>query len=287
MKSVAIIGSAGQLGSDIRDQFLKNKWEVISLEHTDIQIENINSVHEVFKSIKPNFVISTAAFHKVDQCETEIEKAWSINARGISNVTAVGLSSGFRTVYISTDYVFDGSKGKEYLEVDPVSPINVYGQSKAAGELALQSSSDKNLILRVSSLFGKTGSGGKGGNFIEAIIKKAKLGEAINVVNDIYMSPTYTMDASELTYSIVENDCNGIFHVNNEGSISWYEFAKKILDELNINCHIEPVTTESNSALKRPKNSSMNANKSKSISGRGYPWEDAVSRYLHEKGHLL
>jgi dTDP-4-dehydrorhamnose reductase len=287
MKSVAIIGSAGQLGTDIKNQFLKNKWDVISLEHTDIQIENINSVHAVFNLIKPDFVISTAAFHKVDQCEIEIERAWSINAVGISNVSAVGLSSGFRTVYISTDYVFDGNKGEEYLEVDPVSPINVYGQSKAAGELAVQSSSDKNLILRVSSLFGKMGSGGKGGNFIETIIKKAKSGEAINVVNDIYMSPTYTMDASELTYSIVENDCTGIFHVNNEGSISWYEFAKKILDDLNINCHIEPVATDDNSILKRPKNSSMNVNKAKSISRRGYTWEDAVSRYLHEKGHVL
>lgn len=287
MKSVAIIGSTGQLGYDIKNQFLKNKWDVISLEHTDIQIENINSVHAAFDSIKPDFVISTAAFHKVDQCEKEIERAWNINAHGISNVATVGISSGFRTVYISTDYVFDGTKGKEYLEVDPVSPINVYGQSKAAGELALHSSSDRNLILRVSSLFGKTGSGGKGGNFVETIIKKAKSGETINVVDDIYMSPTYTMDASELIYSIVENDGSGIFHVNNEGSISWYEFAKKILDDLNINCHIEPVATDNNSILKRPKNSSMNTTKARSISGRSYSWEDAVSRYLHEKGHIL
>ena len=176
MKSVAIIGSNGQLGTDLVKVFNESGWKVNPLTHSSIQIENIDSVNEALAAHKSDWIINTAAYHKVVNCEIEIEKTWEINASGSANVSKVANELGSRVLYISTDYVFDGNRPipYQYLENDKVAPLNVYGQSKAAGEIAVLSSNKDNVVARVSSIFGAAGSSGKGSNFIESILNLAK-----------------------------------------------------------------------------------------------------------------
>ncbi len=285
LKTVAIIGAFGQLGTDLSRVFKEKKWIVLELGHKDIQVESLDSVHSTLKHINPDFVINTAAFHNVIQCESLIEKAWKVNSQGMSNIARIGNELNYRSIYISTDYVFDGEKGDLYTESDALCPVNVYGNSKAAGEVATLAASPNNLVLRVSSVFGKMGSGGKGGNFVETMISKAKAGETIQVVADTMMSPTYTLDAAILASELLEKSGAGTFHVNNEGSVSWFEFTKQIFSDIDLDPIIIPIESAINSTLKRPKNSSLSVEKIQEHLGRSFSWEDGLNRYLIEKGH--
>lgn len=285
LKSIAIIGAHGQLGSDLSRVLTQQNWKVIRLTHNDIQVESLDSVYAALKDLNLDFVINTAAFHNVIQCESQIQKSWLINSQGMSNVARLGNELKYRSIYISTDYVFDGDKGNSYSELDALSPLNVYGNSKAAGEIATLTASSENLVLRISSVFGKMGSGGKGGNFVETMITKAKAGETIQIVADTKMSPTYTLDAATLTSKILEKSGTGTFHVNNEGSVSWFDFAKQIFTQLNLNPKIIPIESPVDTTLKRPKYSSLSVEKIQEYVGKSFFWEDGLNRYLVEKGH--
>lgn len=285
LKTVAIIGAFGQLGTDLSRALKEKNWNVLELGHKDIQVESLDSVHSTLKQSNPDFVVNTAAFHNVIQCESLIEKAWKVNSQGMSNVARIGNELNYRSIYISTDYVFDGEKGDFYTESDALCPVNVYGNSKAAGEVATLAASSNNLVLRVSSVFGKMGSGGKGGNFVETMISKAKAGETIQVVVDTMMSPTYTLDAAILASELLEKSAAGTFHVNNEGSVSWFEFTKQIFSDLDLDPMIIPIESPINSTLKRPKNSSLSVEKILEHCGRSFFWKDGLNRYLIEKGH--
>ena len=186
-------------------------------------------------------------------------------------------------IHISTDYVFDGKKLKEkkpYVESDKPNPINIYGISKYAGELIVQNYLEKFYIVRVASLFGKRVASGKGGNFVYAILEKAKKGEELKVIDDIYMSPTYTYDASKKIWNLIlKEKPYGVYHITNAGYCSWYEFASKILELANIKVRIKPVKhTEFKMKAKRPLWSPLNSEK-----GISMPyWEDALKRFLSD-----
>ena len=287
MKTVAIIGPNGQLGTDLVKTFTSRGWEVLNLRHSEIEITNIDSVNQTLKSLRFDWVINTAAFHKVDECERDTALAWQVNALGQKNVAEIANEIGARSVFISSDYVFSGEKGSPYFPSDPVSPINAYGHTKAAGELSALSVSSQNLVMRISSVFGSAGSSGKGGNFVETIIKKAKSGDELKVVGDIKMSPTYTVDAATLLENAISNDYTGIFHGSNSGVASWFEFAKKILELTNLQTKLIEVETDWNSALKRPRYSALANTGSSSIPIESEPWEVALKKYLLEKGHLV
>jgi len=280
---VAVIGASGQLGSDLVKVF----EDVIPLTHKDIEVTDLSSC-EILKELKPDIVINTAAYHKTDECEENPEKTFLVNSVGARNVALICREIGAIDVYISTDYVFDGSKEEPYTEDDIPNPINVYGVSKYAGEILTRYICDKHYIIRVSSLFGVVGASGKGGNFVETMIKRAKAGDELNVVNDITMSPTYTKDAAIAIKKIIFYKLPyGIYHVTNDGSCTWYEFAKAIFEITGIDAKLNPITSDKfPTKAKRPKNSALSIEKIKSYGINMRHWKDALKDYLKEKGHI-
>ena len=284
--SVSIIGPNGQLGSDLLKVFAKAKWKVIPITHAEISVENLESVSSALKGAQTDWVINTAAFHKVDECEKDSQTAWEVNAHGPKNVATAARVLGMRSVFISSDYVYSGNKGKYYSESDPVSPVNAYGHSKAGGEAVTLTASEKNLVVRIASVFGAAGSSGKGGNFVETIINKAKAGDPLSIVDDIVMSPTFTVDAAQKILELLSRDQSGIFNATNSGSTTWFGFAQEILKQTKLHTELHSSNTNWESPLKRPKNSSLDISKIENLLINSPDWSDGLRRYLKEKGHI-
>jgi dTDP-4-dehydrorhamnose reductase len=283
--NIVIIGSNGQLGTDLTKTF-QTKYNVTSLKHEDIEVTDSNSC-QTLKQYNPNIIINTAAFHKTDQCEEEPLKTFQVNALGARNITKICQDTGATPIYISTDYVFDGTKRLPYTEKDQPNPINTYGISKLAGELYTKQN-PQHYIIRVSSLFGAAGASGKGGNFIETMLTKANKNEPITVVNDMTMTPTYTKDAANAIAKIIDQQLPpGIYHATNQGYCTWYEFAKEIFIQLQLNPNLTP--TKTNPLQYKAKRPMYSAMESPELKNRGITtptWKQALANYLTEKGHL-
>ena len=282
---VLIFGSTGQLGTDLV-RVLQNsgKFEVIPLTHEDADCTDAAAARKAVLHSRPQFVINSAAYVRVDDCEDHASEAFAVNAIGALNIARACAEIDALSVFISTDYVFDGKKNAPYVESDRTNPINVYGTSKLAGELLVRQTAPRWLIVRVSSLFGKTGARDKGGHFIETILAKAKKGETLKVVDDIRISPTYTRDAAESIVGLLQSGFTRIIHSANNGSCTWYQFAKAALDFCALTVDSTPVhSTEYPTPARRPKRSALaTENLSQSIPD----WQDALRRYLIEKGHI-
>lgn len=281
---IAIIGANGQLGTDLVKVFGSN---AVPLTHKDIEVADIKSC-EILKTINPDVVINTAAFHKTDACEDLPEKTFSVNSIGAKNIAKICKEINAVNIYISTDYVFDGNKEGFYTESDTPNPLNVYGLSKYAGEIFTRNYCEKHYIIRVASLFGVAGASGKGGNFIETMIGKAKKNETITVVDDMIMSPTYTKDASLVIKDILTKKLPfGIYHVTNQGRCSWFEFAKEIFNQLQLTPELKPIKTEDLPLkAKRPKNSALKSEKLKNFGIETRNWKNALKAYLLEKSYI-
>lgn len=284
--SVSIIGPNGQLGSDLVKVFTKAGWKVIPITHAEISVENTESVSTALKSAGTDWVINTAAFHKVDECEKDSQKAWEINAHGAKNVASAANEYGMRSMFISSDYVYSGNKGSSYTETDSVSPVNAYGHSKAGGEAVTLAASPSNLVVRIASVFGSAGSSGKGGNFVETIINKAKAGDPLTVVDDILMTPTYTVDAAKKILELVSRDESGIFNATNSGTTSWFGFANEILTQTGLKTNLSATKTNFESIPKRPMNSALDITKVEQFLSSSPAWTDGLRDYLLEKGHI-
>jgi len=286
---VLIFGSTGQLGTDLVSVLQNSgKFEVIPLTHQDADCADDAAVRKAVLYLRPQFVINSAAYVRVDDCEDHASEAFAVNAIGGLNIARACAEVDALSVYISTDYVFDGEKKTPYVESDPTNPINVYGTSKLAGELLVRQTAPRWLIVRVASLFGKTGARGKGGNFVETILAKAKKGEGLRVVDDIYISPTYTRDAASAVTQLLENGVTGILHAANSGSCTWYEFAKTALEFCGLPTQIAPVSSlEYPTRARRPKNSALGTETRFSLTDiQGPDWQIGLEAYLSEKGHL-
>ena len=283
---VAIIGSTGQLGSDISETFGNL---ALPLSHDEIEVKDVNSCRRVLKSIDADTVINCAAYVKVDDSEDHPDEAFMVNAIGARNVALICNERQMKNVYISTDFVFDDNKKEPYQEDDPPNPINIYGLSKYAGEILTRNYCTKFYIIRSASLYGIKGARGKGGNFVDWMVEKATNNEPIKVVDDVVMSPTYAKDAAEMIKNILEKELPyGIYHVTNHGYCSWFDFAKKILEFLDIDAKLFPINSdELNRKAKRPKFSALESSKLNGFGLRLRNWEDALKDYLIEKGYLF
>ena len=282
---IAVIGSTGQLGTDLI-KTLENGHDVIGLAHKDIEITDHESCL-ILKEHRPDIIINTAAFHKTDRCEEEPLKTFSVNTIGARNVTMISKEMGATAVFISTDYVFDGSKNKPYTEDDTPAPINTYGISKLAGEYYTRQN-PKHYIARIASVFGAAGASGKGGNFVETMITKAKKDEPITVVDDMWMSPTYTKDAASILKKIIELQLPyGTYHATNSGYCSWYQFAEGIFQITGLNPVLTPIKTEQlNVKAERPRFSALRNTQLSQYNIETREWKEALYAYLVEKGHI-
>lgn len=262
-------------------------WKPVGLSHADIEVTDGPGVLDRLTAVAPEVVINCAAFHRVDECEARFEEAFRVNALGARNVALACARLGALAVYVSTDYVFGGEAGRPYVEADPPAPVNVYGASKVAGEHLVAAAAPRALIVRVASLFGVAGASGKGGNFVETMIRKARAGEAIHVVDDLVMSPTSTADASAAIRGLIARGYTGIAHATNAGACSWYGFARAIFSMLGLEADLQPQrSADLPSAARRPRSAALASSVLEGLGLARPPWEDALRRYLAAKGYL-
>lgn len=275
-----IIGANGQLGSDLVRVFREE--DLIALTHDEIEICDIASVRKALGRFAPDLVINTAAYHKVDICEDHAEEAFAVNALGVRNVALICRELNCALMHFSTDYVFDGRKAEPYVEDDMPSPLNAYGISKLAGECFVRSLLDRYFILRTSGLFGVAGSSGKGGNFVETMLRLAGEGRALRVVDDQVLSPTYTLDLARQVRVLASGEHFGLYHATSHGACSWYEFAARIFELEGLAPDLSPQTTaESGSQAVRPAYSELhNLGLERLGLDRMRPWEEGLADYL-------
>lgn len=279
----AVIGSNGQLGTDICKELTRSNIDVIELNHEDIEVSDIDSVSSVLKNIKADAVINTAAMHNVEKCEADPKLSFLVNGIGPRNLAFICNDTNSLLVHISTDYVFDGKKQAPYLEDDATSPLNVYGNTKVSGEQFVQSIAEKYFVVRTSGIYGDHPCRAKGGlNFVELMLKLAKEKPELRVVNDEILTPTSTKEISRQLARLLNHDGYGLYHATAEGSCSWYEFAKKIfeLSKLTPNLNIAG-PNEFPIKVPRPKYSVLeNSMLKKSGLDIFKPWDEALKEYL-------
>jgi len=286
---VAVTGANGQLGTDLC-QALHN-FDVIPFAHTDIEIADMASVRKAILKCKPSIVINTAAYVRVDDCEDEKDKAFKVNALGARNVAVVAQELGARLIHISTDYVFGGeaeSRTIPYTEFDTPIPLSIYGKSKLASESLVRHFCHRHFIVRASALFGVAGSSGKGGNFIETMLRLARERDELRVVNDQVFSPTYTSDLAWKIAKLMTTDYYGIFHITNKGACSWYEFTVEILKLAGIKTPVVPITSDQYPQKARRPRYSVLDNYQLRLLGMDdmRPWQEALEDYLVARGHI-
>lgn len=284
---VLVTGAKGQLGVELVNYLTQLGFLVIGLGRSELDITNLEQVKAVMANIKPNIVIHSAAYTKVDQAELEPEKAFRVNAIGTRNVAVASESAGSKLVYISTDYVFNGKGDRPYHEFDSTSPLGVYGQSKLAGELYVRDLHSRFFIVRTSWVYGLYG-----GNFVKTMLKLAEDRDEVNVVSDQLGSPTYTGDLAAFIGELISTEYYGIYHASNTGSCSWYEFAKAIFEESGLTqIKVNPITTaEFPRPADRPAYSVLDHMGIRLNGLRDLPyWRDSLITFLREyqKGSLV
>lgn len=283
MKKIVLIGPGGQLGSELKP-VLQGLGSVLSLDHADFEVSNAARVGEVIGKSRPDVVINTAAFHKVEECELHPTRAFEVNAVGAMNLAKVCRAFGAVLVHFSTDYVFDGGKGQSYLEGDQPDPLNVYGTSKVAGEHLIAVNLDRYFVIRTSGLYGRAGSSGKGGNFVETMLKKAREGGPIRVVDDQVLTPTCVRDLAATVGQLISTEAYGLYHITCEGQCSWYEFARKIFELQGLQADLQPIKTrEIPSPVSRPPFSVLSKAKLKALGLCMPRWDVALGGYLKSR----
>jgi dTDP-4-dehydrorhamnose reductase len=243
----------------------------------------------VLGGIQPDVVINTAAFHRVDECESRPMAAYLVNALGVRNVAEACKGLGATLVHFSTDYVFDGRQASPYTEGDVASPISSYGISKLAGENYLRYVlPQEHLLVRSSGLYGFAGASGKGGNFVETMLRLAREGRPLRIVDDQVCAPTSTYDLAETLLALIERGGRGTFHITNAGECSWYGFACEIFAMTGQSPLIEPISSQEYGAAARRPAYSVLANGRLAEMDLPQPrrWRDALADYLRLKGRL-
>ena len=280
---IAVIGANGQLGSDLDAAFCDKGDTVRALTHADIEIADLSSVSRALEEFQPQVVVNTAAMHHVENCEREPEKAFAANAIGARNLALVSQSVRAILMHVSTDYVFDGSKGTPYVESDNPRPLNAYGITKLAGERFVRSTTNKHFVIRTSGLYGNSPCRAKGGlNFIELMLKIGREHGEVRVVDDEFVTPTSTQELAEQMVRLSRSNCYGLYHATAEGSCSWYEFARDIftLTRSKVQLHVAP-SSEFPAKVPRPKYSVLENRALKSQGLNTFkPWREGLHRYL-------
>ena len=284
MNNILVTGSTGQLGSDVVKELLKRGYSTLSPNRSEFNLCSEDSIRNYILNSNCEAIVHCAAYTQVDKAEDEKDLCIKINATATKHIVKCAKILDIPMIYISTDYVFDGTKDGEYTENDETNPINIYGESKLAGEKYVQEILDKYYIVRTSWVFNINGK-----NFIETMLRLSKANNQLSIVNDQIGSPTYTKDLSRLLVDMLETSKYGLYHATNEGYCSWYEFANTIFKLANINIDIKAINSnEYASRAKRPLNSKLSKDKLIEFGFKPLPhWEDALKDYLIRRRDLL
>ncbi|KRE75420.1 dTDP-4-dehydrorhamnose reductase [Paenibacillus sp. Soil750] len=275
---IVVTGAKGQLGQDVV-KLLGPKHEIYGLSRDQLDITNEADCLQVITDINPDVIIHSAAYTAVDLAETNEDIAFRINGDGTKYLTLAAERVGAKFVYISTDYVFDGTATRSYKEDDVTNPQSVYGKSKQAGEIHVQAISSKHFIVRTSWVYGVHGQ-----NFVKTMLHLAKTRDSLKVVNDQLGSPTYTVDLVTFLEQLIQTEHYGVYHASNSGVCTWYDFACAIFEESGVTIHVEPCTTEEfPRPARRPRNSSMEHG---AILANGFEdlrvWREGLRAFLKE-----
>ncbi|HCD45067.1 MAG TPA: dTDP-4-dehydrorhamnose reductase [Lachnoclostridium sp.] len=274
---VFVTGVKGQLGFDVVNELKKRGHEAVGVDIDEMDITDKDSVNRVIRAAAPDAVIHCAAYTAVDAAEENEEVCRNVNAKGTEYIAGVCRELDIKMMYISTDYVFNGQGDRPWEPDDEREPLNVYGQTKYEGELAVEENISKYFIVRIAWVFGVNGK-----NFIKTMLNLGKTHDKLTVVADQTGSPTYTYDLARLLADMIETEKYGRYHATNEGLCTWYEFACEIFKQAGMDVKVEPVSSDQYPAkAKRPSNSRMNKDKLEENGFLRLPsWQDALKRYL-------
>ena len=274
-----ITGVNGQLGYDVKRELLERGYtDILAPTRVDLDITNEDAVKRMIREYRPSVIFHCAAYTAVDKAEEEQEKCYQVNVLGTKYLTEAAKEVGAKIIYISTDYVFDGTKEGLYQIEDKVNPVNYYGKTKYLGENFIRKY-DNHIIVRISWVFGINGK-----NFIRTMLNLAESHKELNVVCDQIGSPPYTKDLAGLLVNMFLSNVKGLYHVTNEGYCSWYEFAEFIFKESRKKVKVHPILTKDYKTIaKRPLNSKLSKESLDDIGMKRLPeWQAAVKRYIHE-----
>lgn len=284
MMRFAVLGAAGQLGRDLCPRL---PGVVVPLGRDRADLTQPEQLDQTLVEIRPDVVINCAAYNFVDRAESEPPAAFAVNTLGVGGLAQVCARLDCLVVHFSTDYVYglDSARRTPWTEADAPGPVNVYGVSKLAGEYLVRALCPRHLVIRTCGLYGTWGSGGKGGNFIETMLKLAARGGPVRVVEDQVCAPSYTVDVATATLALLEAGARGLYHVTSAGQCSWYQLARAVFEQAGLNVDLRPISSREFGAPARRPAYSVLANDGLSRLGLKPlpPWNEAIGRYLRER----
>jgi dTDP-4-dehydrorhamnose reductase len=280
---ILLFGANGQLGSDIVRLWNDPEVDLAGVTRLDSDVTDAGAVEAAVQLHAPDVVINTTAFHNLPVCEQDPDTCFHINVTGGRNVAAAAAAAGSAIVQISTDYVFEGSKSTPYLEDDARRAVNVYGAAKIATEDVVRIANPDHLVVRVSGLYGLAGSAGKGGNFVETMLRLAREGNPIRVVGDQRTAPTNTAEIAESLLPLLHEGFRGVVHLAAAEGCSWHEFAAEIFRLAGLAPQLEAVTSAVfGGPVKRPMYSVLGTSQGPAMRD----WREGLARYMREKHGL-
>ena len=282
---ILLIGAAGQLGQDLLPMLEKRGHKVTPLTHEQLEICSAEAVQEAIAGIRPECLINTAAFHRVDDCEDQAERAFAVNVLGVRNLAQAAERAGAALAHLSTDYVFGGEKHTPYRETDLPQPLSIYAMSKLAGEFAARRYCSRHFVIRTCGLYGMGGSRSKGGNFVETMLRLAGQKKPIRVVADQIVTPTSTADLAERLLPLLESKRYGVYHMSSAGQCSWHEFAAEVFRLAKVDADLHPTDSKGFGAKARRPIYSVLDNYQMRAAGIAEfrPWQEALAEYVRRR----
>jgi len=287
--TVAIFGSGGQLGVELKAEFAARGFNVAAFERTTVDITDPKAVERVLTGCSASIVINAAAYNQVDVAEKEPQAAFNVNALAVRNLAMAARQCDARFVHFSTDYVFDGLAGRAYMEDDPPRPLGAYAVSKLAGEMCARAYLDQPLIIRTSGVYGPGGLRTARGNFVELMLRLASQGQPVRVVEDHVASPTYAPALASRTADLVEKNAHGIVHAGGGTPISWFDWATKIFAAAGLKPIVKPTNErEFRTAARRPRYSALSNSKMEAMGIAPMPrLDEAIKMYMEARTKTL
>ena len=286
---ILLIGKTGQLGGSILAA--QSGHQIYAPDRSELDIESSVSCERVIAEFRPEVVINTAAFHNVPQCEVEPLRAFAVNCQAVRDLARICKKRDVRLVTFSTDYVFGGEKNTPYIEDDRTGPLQMYGISRLAGELAVLATAPQHaVVIRTCGLYGLSGASSKGGNFVDKRIADAQIHSELDMGCDQIVSPTYAGDLAQAVLRLTEHPqlVSGIYHLVNEGECTWLEFTREIYEMMGLSVNVSPVDRGGMSGeMRRPLYSALANTKAKALGIRLPHWRDALVHYIQQKYGLL
>lgn len=283
--NILLIGKTGQLGGSILAE--QTSHRIYASDRSELDIESRESCEQAIAKFRPDVVINTAAFHNVPQCEVEPHRAFAVNCQSVRDLAAICKKRDVRLVTFSTDYVFGGEQRTPYREDDRTRPLQMYGISRLAGELAAMATAPQHaVVIRTCGLYGLSGASSKGGNFVDKRITDAQTSSELEMGCDQVVSPTYTGDLAQAVLKLIEHPqlVPGIYHLVNEGECTWFEFTQAIYEIMNLDVKVRPVDRGGMTGeMRRPLYSALANTKARALGITLPHWRDALERYIREK----